>query len=169
MNNNLIFKNIVRFIALVALQVAVFNHINLFGFINPLIYISWIFLFPIRKNISLFLIFSFLLGLSVDFFSDSGGINASATLFIAFIRLPILKAILKKSDFDYILFNLRGISFLKAFYFISILAIFHHFIVFSLAYFSFQEFLSIVRNTFFTSIFSIIIIILGMALFTKKK
>jgi len=167
--NNLALTNSIRFIGLILLQVFVFNHINLFGFINPIIYITWVFLFPIRKNITLFLILSFLLGLSVDFFSDSGGINAAATLFIAFIRLPILKIVLRKSDFDYLLFNLRAVSFSKVFSFIAILTIIHHFIIFSLAYFSFQDFISIVSNTLLTSVFSIIIIILGITLFTKKK
>lgn len=167
--NNIILLNSLRFLGLLLLQVFIFNNINLFGYLNPMIYITWIFLFPIRKNISPLLILSFLLGLSVDFFSDSGGINAAATVFIAFIRLPLLKTILGKSDFDYLLFNLRAISFSKAFLFISILTIIHHFIVFSLAYFNFNDIMSILSNTFFTSIFSILIIILGITLFTKKK
>lgn len=167
--NNLILTNSLRFIALILLQVFVFNHIHLFGYINPLVYITWVFLFPIRKNINTLLIFSFLLGLSIDFFSDSGGINAAATLFIAFIRLPILKTILGKSDFDYILFNLRSIAFGKTILFISILTVIHHFIIFSLSYFSFNDIMIIISNTVYTSIFSIIIIALGIVLFTKKK
>ena len=131
--NNLILNNSIRFIGLVLLQVLVLNHVNLLGYLNPMVYIVWVVLFPIRKNQSLFLILSFLLGLSIDFFSDSGGINAAATLFIAFVRLPILKIVLKKTDFDYLLFNLRAISFGKAFLFISILTVIHHFIVFSLS------------------------------------
>lgn len=167
--NNIILTNSFRFIALLLLQVFVFNHIHLFGYINPLVYIAWVFLFPIRKNINPFLVLSFLLGLSVDFFSDSGGINAAAIVFIAFIRLPILKAILRKSDFDYLLFNLRTVAFSKAVLFISILTIIHHFIVFSLSYFSFEDFIVIISNTLITSIFSVLIILLGIALFTKKK
>lgn len=167
--NNLIISNSIRFIGLVLIQVFVLNHVNLFGYLNPLVYIVWVFLFPIRKNKSLFLIASFLLGLSVDFFSDSGGINAAATLFIAFVRLPILKAILRKSDFDYILFNLRAISFDKIFIYIATLTIMHHFIVFSLEYFSFNALTTIISNTFFTSIFTIILSILGILLFIKKK
>ncbi|MFD1293366.1 rod shape-determining protein MreD [Lutibacter holmesii] len=167
--NNIILTNSFRFIALLLLQVFVFNHIHLFGYVNPLVYIAWIFLFPIRKNINLFLILSFLLGLSVDFFSDSGGINATAIVFIAFIRLPLLKTILGKSDFDYLLFNLRTIAFSKALLFISILTIIHHFIVFSLSYFSFEDLLTIVSRSLTTSIFSILIILLGITLFTKKK
>ena len=163
----MVLRNTISFVGLVLLQVLVLNHINLFGYINPLVYIVWVFLFPIRKNISVFLLLSFLLGLSIDFFSDSGGINAAATLFIAFIRLPLLKAILRKSDFDYLLFNLRSTSFSKAFSFIAILTIIHHLIVFSLEYFSFNA--SIISKSIFTSIFTIILILLGMALFTKKK
>lgn len=167
MNNSI--TNSLSFIALVFAQVTVFNYVNLFGFINPLIYIAWVMFFPFRKNISFLLIFSFLLGLSVDFFSDSGGINAAATLFIAFIRLPLLRIILKKSDFDYLLFNLRTISFSKALSFISLLTVIHHFVVFTLAYFSFKEFTSVITNTLLTSFFTILLIILGIALFTKKR
>lgn len=167
--NNLTISNSLRFIALVFAQIVVFNNLNLFGFINPLIYISWVLFFPFRKNISLLLIFSFLLGLSIDFFSDSGGINAAATLFIAYIRTPVLKIVLKKSDFDFVLFNIRTISFGKALLFVSLLTLIHHFIVFSMAYFSFKEFTSVLSNTILTSIFTVLLIILGIALFTKKK
>lgn len=167
--NSLILKNTIRFIGLVLFQVIVLNHLNLFGYLNPFAYIIWIFLFPVRKNKSLFLIASFLLGLSVDFFSDSGGIHAAATLFIAFTRVPILKFVLRKTDFDYLLFNIRSISFNKAFLFITILTLIHHFIVFSLEYFSFNSFTIIISNTFLTSILTIIISILGIVLFTKKK
>ncbi|PHS51924.1 MAG: rod shape-determining protein MreD [Lutibacter sp.] len=167
--NNLIVSNSIRFIGLVLLQVLVLNHINLFGYINPFVYIVWIFLFPIRKNLSVFLILSFLLGLSVDFFSDSGGLNAAATLFIAFIRIPILKAVLRKSDFDYLLFNLRAISIDKLFIYIATLTLIHHFIIFSFEYFSFNDFTTIISTTFFTSIFTILLSLLGILLFVKKK
>ena len=116
--NSLGIANGFRFIGLILLQVVVFNNINLFGFVNPLIYIAWVFLFPFHKNISSLLILSFFLGLSVDFFSDSGGINAAATLFIAFIRLPILKMVLNKTEFDYLLFNFKTVSLSNAFIFI---------------------------------------------------
>lgn len=167
--NNLVLKNTIRFIGLLFLQVLVFSHLNLFGNINPMVYIVWVFLFPVRKNRSLFLILSFLLGISIDFFSDSGGINAFAITFIAYLRLPLLIAILRKSDFDYMQFNLRAISFNKAFLFIAALTIIHHFIVFSLEYFNFNAIFNIITNTILTSIFTILISTLGIVLFSKKK
>jgi len=167
--NNLVLNNTIRFIALLFLQVLIFNHMNIFGNINPMVYISWVFLFPVRKKRSLFLILSFLLGISIDFFSDSGGINAFAITFIAYFRLPILMAILKRPDLDYVQFSLRTISTSKAFLFIATLTLIHHFIVFGLEYFSFSAILSIIFNTILTSIFTILISILGIVLFTKKK
>lgn len=167
--NNLVLNNIIKFISLLLLQVLVLNHVNLFGFINPLVYIVWVLLFPIKKNKATLLLLSFLLGLSIDFFSDSGGIHAAATLFIAYIRIPVLNAILGKSDFDYVLFNLRSIAFIKAFSFIAILTFIHHFVVFSLEYFSFNSISSILYNTLLTGIFTIILSILGIILFTKRK
>lgn len=134
-----------------------------------MVYIAWVFLYPVRKTRALFLILSFLLGISIDFFSDSGGINAFAITFIAYFRLPILMAVLRKSDLDYGQFNLKTISANKIILFISILTIIHHFIVFSLEYFSFIELLNIISRTVLTSIFTILISFLGITLFTKRK
>jgi rod shape-determining protein MreD len=167
--NNLALNNTIRFIGLLFLQVFVLNHLNIFGHINPMVYIVWVFLFPVRKTRGLFLILSFLLGISIDFFSDSGGINAFAITFIAYFRLPILMAVLRKSDLDYGQFNLKTFSVNKIILFISILTVIHHFIVFSLEYFSFSEFLNIISNTVLTSIFTILISFLGITLFTKKN
>ena len=167
--NNLAVNNAVRFIGLLFLQVLILNYVNIFGHINPMVYIVWVFLYPVRKARSLFLILSFLLGISIDFFSDSGGVNAFAITFIAYFRLPILMAVLKKSDLDYGQFNLKTLSANKIILFISILTIIHHFIVFSLEYFSFIELLNIISRTVLTSIFTILISFLGITLFTKRK
>jgi rod shape-determining protein MreD len=167
--NNLVLNNVIRFISLLFLQVLILNHANIFGHINPMVYIAWVFLYPVRKTRGLFLILSFLLGISIDFFSDSGGVNAFAITFIAYFRLPILMAVLRKSDLDYAQFNLKSLSINKIILFISILTVIHHFIIFSLEYFSFSEFLNIISSTILTSFFTILISFLGITLFTKKK
>ena len=167
--NNIALNNVIRFVGLLFLQVFILNHVNIFGHINPMVYIAWVFLYPVRKTKGLFLILSFLLGISIDFFSDSGGVNAFAITFIAYFRLPILMAVLRKSDLDYAQFNLKTLTVNKIILFISILTFIHHFIIFSLEYFSFSEFLNIISSTILTSIFTILISFLGFTLFTKKK
>ena len=167
--NNLALNNTIRFISLLFLQVLILNHANIFGHINPMVYIAWVFLYPVRKTRAMFLILSFLLGISIDFFSDSGGVNAFAITFIAYFRLPILMAVLRKSDLDYAQFNLKSLSINKIILFISILTVIHHFIIFSLEYFSFSEFLNIISSTILTSFFTVLISFLGITLFAKKK
>lgn len=154
---------------LVLVQVLIFNNINLFGYINPYIYIIFVLVYPLKKEKGTFLFLSFLLGLSIDFFSDTGGINAAATLFIAFIRLSVLTTILRKTDFDYVLFNLRSISIGKAFLYIVSLTFIHHLILFWLDYFSLNEFGSVLYKTITTTLLSVFLIIIGIVLFTKKR
>ena len=76
--NNIVAANITRFIILVLIQVLVLININFLGYINPYIYILFIILFPIKNNRLLFIFLSFLLGLTVDLFLDSGGVHAAA-------------------------------------------------------------------------------------------
>lgn len=167
--NNFIIQNTILFIALVILQVLILNNINLFGYLNPYIYIVFVFFYPLRKEKGSFLLLSFLLGLSIDFFSNSGGINAAATLFIAYFRLPILTYVLRKSDFDYQLFNVRSMSFGKSIIFISLLTFIHNLIIYSLEYFSLNDFFEIIKKTALSTVFTVILIYIILILFTKKR
>jgi len=162
-------QRIVWFILLVFVQVAILNHIYFLGYINPMLYILFIILYPLRKEKASFLIISFLLGLTIDLFSNSGGINAAASLFIAFVRMPILKSILKKTDIDLTLFNIRKTSFTKSITYIATLTFVHHFIIFSLSYFNWGDISTILYRTFATGIFTIILCLITIALFIKNK
>ena len=167
--NNFILKNTIQFVLLVLFQVLVLNNINLFGYLNPYLYLVFVFFYPLRKDKGNFLFLSFLLGLCIDFFSNSGGINAAATLFIAFIRLPLLTKVLNKPDFDYLSFNLRSIAFGKSFIYIFLLTLIHHLILFGLEYFSFNAIGIVIKKAFLSSIFTVIITWIAIILFTKKK
>ncbi|MDO9262197.1 MAG: rod shape-determining protein MreD, partial [Flavobacteriaceae bacterium] len=76
--NNIFFSNAFRFIGLVFLQILIFNNINLLGYINPYPYLAFVILFPYKKERSSLLFLSFLIGLTLDFFTDSGGVHAAS-------------------------------------------------------------------------------------------
>jgi uncharacterized protein YacL len=109
------------------------------------------------------------LGLSIDFFSDSGGIHAFSTLFIAYIRLFFIKVYFRKTPLDYPFFKLKDESFGKVFNFTITLTIIHHLIYFSFANFSFQNLSIVFLNTLFSCIFTLILFFLGTYIFTKKE
>jgi len=84
-------------IIILFLQILVLNNINFSQHINPYLYISFIFLFPLNKNRFVFLTAAFFYGLILDFFSDTGGIHAASLLFVAFLRLNFIKLFLEKT------------------------------------------------------------------------
>lgn len=157
------------FIGLVLLQVVILNNINFLGYINPFFYIVFIFYYPVKKIDGAFILLSFFLGLSIDFFSNSGGINAAATLFIAYIRIPVIKSVMGKIELEFSNFSFRKLQFNKTISIIAILTFIHHFIVFGLEYFKLNSFNLIVTKTFLTSIFTIILILISFILFSKKN
>lgn len=156
------------FVSLLLLQVLVLNNIRFLGYVNPYLYIVFVFSYPIRNNRFPFLILAFILGLLIDAFSDSGGINAFATLFIAYIRLFFIKTIFKKTTSEYQSFSLRLESFDKVFNYVVTLTFIHHFILFLLVNFGFKNFTNVLLNTFLSSVFTLILYFLGRFIFTKK-
>jgi rod shape-determining protein MreD len=85
-----LFRNIVRFIVLLMVQVLVINQIELTGYVNPYIYILFIMMLPINMNKHMVLLLSLLMGLSVDIFSNTVGMHTSACLLIGFLRPYLL-------------------------------------------------------------------------------
>ena len=80
---NQILKNIIRFVVLVFIQVAILNNIQISGFINPYMYVLFILLLPFETPNWILLVLSFFLGLSIDIFSNTLGMHASASVFMA--------------------------------------------------------------------------------------
>ena len=167
MNNDL-FKYGLLLIILPLLQVSIFNNIDLLGYINPYFYITFVFVYPIKKEKISLIITSFLLGLFIDILTNDGGIHAFSIVFIAFIRLFLLRMITRKS-FDDAELNIRIIPFSSLILWIAILTFIHHFILFLLEQFSFSHFAILLQKTFLTTTFSIILIIFGLQLFLKRK
>jgi len=82
---------IIQFIGLVLAQVLVFNHLNILGSINPMIYILFFFWYPVQDNRTVLIALAFLLGFSIDLFSDTMALHTAAALTTAFFRYPIMR------------------------------------------------------------------------------
>jgi hypothetical protein len=79
-------NHILRFLALLLLQVFVLNNVVLTGIFNPYVYIYFLLLLPMNMPRAWLLIVAFLAGLTLDFFTHSIGIHAFVCVLIAFIR-----------------------------------------------------------------------------------
>ncbi len=167
MFNNTIVLNSVRFILLVLAQVLIFNHMNFMGVINPMIYIIFLYWYPLRENIAVFLLVSFLLGFTIDFFSDTMAIHSAATVTVAFAR-PVLMRFCFGANFEFQGFTFKNTTRVQRMTFLSLLTVFHHFIFFSLELLSFSHFLLILKKVFMTGIATFLICLLLSSLFAKE-
>lgn len=98
MNNEL--KQIVFFIAALALQIFVFNNIEMAGVVNPYIYIYPLLLLPNKTNHIVLMLIGFVIGGVVDLFSNTIGIHTFTTTLVAFLRPYVLKLIVSQDDID---------------------------------------------------------------------
>lgn len=95
-------KTLLQFIilglALVLAQAIVFNHICLFNVAVPMVFIYLIVRLPIILSLNWVLTISFALGLIVDIFSDTYGMNTVACTVLAVLRRPVLRLYVPREE-----------------------------------------------------------------------
>ena len=167
---NLLSIHTIRFIVLLLIQVLLLSHVNFLGNINPYPYILFVLLFPVKNNRLIFILLSFLLGLLIDMFLDSGGIHAAATVTIAFIRPAALKFSFG-AVYEHNAIKFGNVDIGPRITYITILVLIHHFILFLLEIFNFSKIFLVLKNTLFSSIFTILLCVLITIIFggTNKK
>ncbi len=167
MTNKLI-KYTLMFLVAVLVQVLLLNQVQFSGYINPYFYIVFVLLLPLSTPRYLLLLLGFLIGLTIDIFSDSLGIHAAATVLIAYIRPFVIRVISTReedrNDFPGLLQN----KFNWFFSYVTILVLAHHFVLFYLEYFTFSHFFYTLLKVIFSSVFTIFIIVLSQFLIFRK-
>ena len=89
-------KNLHRiewFVGLVLIQVLVLNQLHVGGYATPFLYIFFILKFNSKIGRNSLMIWSFLLGLTVDVFGNTPGMNAAACTCLAFFRNSLLRLV----------------------------------------------------------------------------
>ena len=167
---NTIFINIIRFIFLVLLQVLVLNNIRLIGYVNPFLYVLFILMLPFNTPNWLVLILGFILGISVDMFSDTNGIHAASSVIMAYMRPLILKLISPSDGYNMSLSP--TMQYLGLYWFLSysgILIFFHHLVLFYMEIFRFGEFFFTFFHATLSSLFTLILVFVSQFFLHKTK
>ncbi|MGN1237775.1 MAG: rod shape-determining protein MreD [Muribaculaceae bacterium] len=94
-------KTVLQFIALfiiLTLVQVVCNHICIFGVAIPIVYIYFIIRLPINLSVNWAMTLAFLLGLTIDIFSNTQGMNALACVVAAALRRPVFSLYFARED-----------------------------------------------------------------------
>jgi rod shape-determining protein MreD len=166
--SNIILKYVGRFLILVFVQILIFDQMRFSGYISPYIYIIFILALPLGVSKTVLLFSSFALGLSIDLFSDSLGMHAAASVFMAFCRPFIINAISIKTDFEEGLTpSLANMGIRWLIPYTVILVFLHHTFLFFVEIFSFAEFWSTIAKSLMSTVLTFSIIIIIHYLFDK--
>lgn len=171
MTSRTVFYNFVRFFFLIFLQALVLNHIYLGGLINPYLYIYFILLLPFSVPGWMLLLSSFLIGVGVDLFTNTLGLNAAACVLMAFFRPMVINLV--SSDANSLIGetpSLRNQGVKWFIYYAAILTLIHHFALFYLEVFRFSEFLMTFLRVILSAAFTMMLIMISeYLLFIRKQ
>lgn len=161
-----LFTDILIIVMLIALQIFVLNRITLFGKFTPVIYPVFVMFYPFFRNRYQFLALSFLLGLGIDAFLYTWGINAFATTIIAYFRTLIFRT---STDTSTDFFSFQSLQWSQYLFFIFSSIFLHQFLVQNIEFFKPSRFFEILLNIVITSGISFIFILLYSLAFKIKQ
>jgi rod shape-determining protein MreD len=145
-------------VALVLIQALVLNNVHIAGYATPFIYIYMILKMSSGTSRSELMLWGFSLGLVVDIFSDTPGMNAAAATFIAFIRPLFLRLFTQRDSTDEFIPAIKTIgtsSFIK---YVIVCVLFHHTTLLMIESFSFFDLNTLLIKIGASSLFTILCI-----------
>ena len=139
--NKEIIKFSILFIVLLLVQVMICNHIAIFNVAVPLIFIYFIIRLPIDIGKGVLFTLAFIMGLCVDVFSDTPGLNSLACTMLAAFKDPIYYAYIPKDDkTKYLTPSISSLGVaIYCKYLVSMVGI-YCVMIFSIEYFNFADF-----------------------------
>ncbi len=163
-------RYVLIFVLLIVAQVLVFNHVYVSGFLNAYPYVLFLLILPSDTNRALLLLVAFVGGITVDIFSDSGGVHAAACVPLAYMRHFMLSTTTSlESKNDSFEPNLYYFDFRRYLTYAGVLIFVHHSIVCFMEVFEFSHILSTLLKIVGSTIFTLTFVVLIQYIFFKKK
>ena len=123
-------------VVLVLLQVHILNNVHIAGYATPFLYIYLILKFNSEISRNTLMVWAFFLGLTVDIFSDTPGMNAAATVWLAFLRPTLLRLFVPRAKLDNLTPAISTMGLAPFFIYVVACVLMHHFVLILLESFS---------------------------------
>lgn len=168
--NNRLTMQFLRFICLLLLQVLVIDNIRIGYYVHPCVYVLSVFLLPFNIPNWQLLLCSFAMGFTVDLFTGTPGLNAAATVFMAFIRPFVINGMTRRKEINVNeepSFDNMGVARFLIYSFILLVA--HNIVLFMLEAFSFKLLGTVILQTLLSVFSSLLLIFIILLMFKKTK
>jgi rod shape-determining protein MreD len=166
----IITSNFLRFIFLVFIQVFLLKNIGYYNLSEPFLYILFILLLPFETPNWLVFILAFVMGITIDTFYDTLGVNAAACTVLAFVRIIFIQLTVQRLSFEIEPEPKLGImGFRWFFFYASILTSVHHTTLFLIEDFSLTDIQYTLLRIALSSLFTIFLMLVAEFIFYRKK
>ena len=164
-------KNILRFALFILFQVFILNEVPpLHQFIIPYIYFLYILWLPFNTNRFLLLLISFAFGLTLDYFTGSGGLHAAPCVLIAYLRPFLLKLLIPQdtTEHSYLEPSIKSMGWAPYSLYVALLTFIHHFLLVLIEWLQFGNFVYFIGKVAATTAISLLLIFITEMLFFRK-
>ena len=168
--NNLFFRNMLRAVVLLLIQVLVLNNLYLGGFVCPVLYVLFVLMMPTDTNRLVMLLCAFASGLLVDISTNLIGIHAFCATLIAFCRITFADRMLSEGEKKEIatpcIHTVTPQVYLRQLFFV--LGI-YNLIYFVITIFDWRQTGRILLSALLSTVATWLLALLYLALFLRKK
>jgi len=165
-------KQIVRFILFILVQALVLNHMPpVHRFITPYIYYLFILWLPFFTSRFWVLVLGFITGFTLDMFTKTPGLHASACLVVAFLRSFLINLLVPRETKELTLGSpgIKSMGGASYAVYVILLTLFHHAWLVFLEWMSFGSFVFFIGKVFFSGLVSLMLILITEMLFRPLK
>jgi len=160
----------IRFVLFVLVQVLILNNLELRWGIYPMLYPLFIMLLPLEMTTVPLLLVSFALGISIDAFSNTFGLHASAAVVFAYFRPVIFKLLAPRDGYESeVEGNIYEMGYRWFIYAFGLLLLIHHTWYFLIEHFKLNELLMVLKKTGLSVVLSFVLSLLVQLIFVSRN
>lgn len=152
-------KRLWLFIILLLAQALVLNHIHLFGFATPLLYIYFVSSFKRNYPKWALLVWSFIMGLSVDIFSNTPGVAATSMTVLALLQPYVLELFMQRESDEDIQPSIFTFGLMRYLYYTLLLTFIYCVVFFTVETFTFFNWLQWILSVAGSMLLSVVLIV----------
>lgn len=155
-------------ILLILFQILIFDHINLFGFSNPAVYLIILIIYRLTQDQFGFIFIGFAVGFLLDLLTHTAGAHSIACVSTAFLR-PVISRFSLGANFDQPNAMFTGTLLSNRLLYLFLMIVVHQLIFAFVAYFSMAHFWIIFKHSSTNTLFTFILIAATINLMQPKK
>lgn len=159
-------------VVLVFLQVVILNHLRIFDYFMPILYLYPLLKMPLQSERWVLILFGATVGLLMDLLMNTPGLNIASTTLAVYVRYPLLSALIPDEVLDEedgpIVPSPRVMKLVPYLLYLLILTFIHVFTLMGLEAFSMGLFALLVPYVLGSTVFSVVLYLV-FDLFSYKK